>query len=315
MRKEFSAISAFSGIIAFTAGIVLCMQIAQANIQLGLELPGAVMWMIEIAIFGAAVYAWQKQVSFTGWMIGIACMAVIRIAIISGSGYALALVRDAVNIGPVLALTGTTLPRLCAVAFALMICYPIRVVLPRRTVGEPRRRFAEGAAGRGGEQGSNGLLIVTVNERSAAIEGPRAEVQFHGSAPTAVSTMRYIEGEVELPLSMVLALMPEHIVTDRALALCDAEVVHLPLEVIVPQLREAQVVFSVADLREHLPVSVRKALLSPTESDIETENGLVALPLKGIIPQLPEGTLQLPSPSVPAWAKIETDQRIVFATT
>jgi hypothetical protein len=315
MRKEFSAISAFSAIIAFTAGIVLCMQFAQTKIQLGLELPGTVLWAIELGIFGVAVFAWRKRVSFTGWLIGIAVMAVTRIAIVSGAGYTLALVRDSVNVAPMLALTGTTLPRLCAAIFALMICYPMRVLLPLRPTEAQRKRYADGSAARAGADDElNGLFIVASKERGGA-DAPKAELRFHGTGSSTSSSLPYLEGEVVLPLSTVLALMPEHIVTDRALALCESEAVRIPFDIIVPQLREAQVVFSVADLREWIPLSVRKLLVQPVESDIETENGLVALPLRDIIPQIPSEVFLLPAPSLPAWARIETEERLVFAIT
>ncbi len=40
MRREFSAISAFSAVIAFVAGIVLCLQVANAVGALSTQAPG-----------------------------------------------------------------------------------------------------------------------------------------------------------------------------------------------------------------------------------------------------------------------------------
>jgi hypothetical protein len=317
MRNGFTAVSAMSVLIAFTAGIVLCLQISQAKTTTGYEIAGPVLWVVEVALFGTALLAWRPGVSFPGWVLGIAGLAMVRVALVSGAGFVLAIEQEAANMAPALQQTSAFLPRMCATGFTLMVCYPLRAFLPVRGAELRRRGAPASVAGRWGpaaEEGDRGLLIVTMKDRAAApAEAPKSETRIHPHAGI-LPNLPLIEGEVALPLSTVLALLPENLVTDRALALGDAESMTIPYEVVLPQLREAQVVFSVAELRAWIPPAVRKALLQPADSDIETENGLVSLPLELIVPQLPPEALALPPPSPPAWARVEAQERVVFAT-
>ncbi len=311
MRKEFTAVSTLSAILLFTAGMVLCMQVANIKSGAGAAISGPVLWAVEVAVFGATVLGWRPKVSFAGWILGIAVVAVMRIALVSGAGMVLAITRETTNMGPAMSQTSAFLPRMCAAGFALMICYPFRFLLPLREA-EIGKGFRDGSAARG--NGEDGLLIVTMRDRGGQpAESPRGDARMHSSSGI-LSSVPLVEGEVELPLSTVLALMPEHLITDRALALGDTETLAIPLEVIVPQLKEARVVFNVTELRSWIPLAVRKALVQPADSDIETENGLVALPLELIIPQLPAEVLELPPPSPPAWAQVDAAERVVFAT-
>ncbi len=318
MRKEFTAISAFSTILAFTAGIVLCMQISQLKSQPSVEISAPALWAVEAAIFGSAVYLWRSRVTFSGWILGIAGLIGVRVALGSGAGVMLAIMRNTADVSACLAETSGLAPHMCAIIFALMVCYPLRAFLPLRPL-ENRlkgRRFAESAAVRsatmGAENGDRGLLIVTVKDRRPGDKQPPRPAQ-EMPVPHAVLASE-IEGEVELPLKTLLALFPEDVLTDRALALGESESVAIPIDFIYPQLREAQVAFSVGDLRNWLPPSVRKALVHPGDSDLELENTLVSLPLELVVPQLPAEALELPPPSPPAWAEVEAAETVVFAT-
>jgi hypothetical protein len=279
------------------------------------EISGPVLWVVEIALFGTAVFAWRPRASFLGWILGIISLAMVKTAVVSGAALVLSVMRETTNMAPALHQTSALLPRVCAAGFALMVCYPTRIWLPLRET-EPRAHKG-GRAGRGrgmSEEDEKGLLIVTVSSRAGGQdEAPRAELKIHD--PLGVrSSIALIEGELEIPLSTVLALLPENLVTDRALALADSETMAVPFETILPQLKEAQVVFSVAELRTFIPLAVRKLLVQPADSDIETENGLVSLPLALVVPQLPAEALELPAPSPPAWAKVDAEEHVVFAT-
>jgi hypothetical protein len=318
MRKQFTAISAFSSVLAFTAGAVLCMQISQMEAQPGADISAAVLWAVEAAFFGTAVYVWQSQVTVPGWIAGITGLMLVRMALVSIAGLMLVVMRETANVAACLEETSQLLPRICAAIFALMVCYPLRVFLPMRAM-EVRRRgrgFADSAAVKSAtaetDEGDAGLLIVTVKDRAAS----QREQPLPESAEPMPDLMAgpVIEGDVEMPLSSVLALFPEDILTDKALALGDTGTLTIPLDVIHPQLKEAQVVFTVAELRSWLPPAIRKALVHSNDSDLEVENTLVLLPLGLIVPQLPPGTLELPSPSPPPWAETEAES-VVFATT
>ncbi|MFB3880207.1 MAG: hypothetical protein ACE149_03040 [Armatimonadota bacterium] len=316
MRKDFSTISASSALIAFVAGTVLCMQVSTITSAspTASQISGPVLWVVEIALFGTAVFAWRPRASFVGWVLGIASLAVVRTALVSGAAVIVSAMHGTTNMAPALQQTSALLPRVCAVGFALMVCYPTRIWLPLREVepGQPKARRRRGATSN--LEDGDRLLIVTTGARAASQdEPPKAEVKLHDAVGVR-STMPLIEGELELPLSTVLALLPENLVTDRALALADSEAMRLPFHVVLPQLKEAQVVFSVADLRTYVPEAISKLLVEPADSDIDTENGLVSLPLSLIVPQLPAEALELPPPSPPAWAKVDAEEHVVFAT-
>jgi len=270
-----------------------------------------VLWIVEVAVFGTAVFAWRPRVSFAGWVGGIAALEVMRVAFVSGAALVLAIVAETTNMAPALREASAFVPRVCAAGFALMVCYPFRVFLPDRGAGPRRRTFKDSAAA---NDAALELVIVTARERAANVAAAaRGEAKVQ-NAPGILSSSPMIDGEIELSLSTVLALMPETLVTDRALALSDTETMTIPLEVVLPQLKEAQIVFSVAELRAWIPLTVRKALVQPAESDIEMENGLVSVPLNLVVPQLPPEALELPPPSPPAWAKVDAEERVVFAT-
>jgi hypothetical protein len=224
--------------------------------------------------------------------------------------------------GAALEQTAGLVPRACAILFSLMACYPLRVFLPLRESHTIRRgrgfadsaavRSATAAAGATGD-GDRGLLIVTVKNRAEDEEQvPAFTAQV--ASPGAVPRLD-IEGEVELPLSRVLALFPQEVVTDRALALGDSQSLIISLDAIHPQLSEAQVLFTVGELRGMLPAPIRKALVQPSDSEAEVESAPVALPLEVIVPQLPPEALELPPPSPPSWAEVDGTDTIVFATT
>lgn len=318
MRRELTAISVFSTAIAFSAGFVLCMQISQLNFQLGPEIPGPVLSAVEAAIFGTAIYAWQQRVTIIGWIMGIAGLALVRAAVTSAAAVTIALMQGAGDVATGLEETTELAPRACAVVFALMSAYPLRPLLPvRRQRIRDRRSFAESAAVKSaeGDAGSadRGLLIVTVKDRNK--ERRRETEPPPPPEPAVPRPAVEIEGVVRLPLREVLTRMPAGVVSERGRAVDDTLTMEIPLEEVHPQLKEARVTFTVAELRQWLPPAGRKAVRAAAGADPEKESEQVELPLDLIVPQLPEGALALPEPSPPDWAKVEQGEPIVFATT
>ena len=81
MRNDLTSISVFSMAISFVAAIVVCMQVGQTEALPGWKMPEAIVWSLEVAIFGVAVLAWQPQISLLGWVIGIGALSVLRSAV------------------------------------------------------------------------------------------------------------------------------------------------------------------------------------------------------------------------------------------
>ena len=111
----------------------------------------------------------------------------------------------------------------------------------------------------------------------------------------------------------MLSQVPQDLLTEGRVQDDDSRTVSIPLEVILPQLKEARILISLSSLQEWLPAGT---LQTAVEAGKDAEAALVQLPLEMIIPQLPPEALALPPPSLPAWAEtaVETDS-VSFATT
>ncbi len=124
-----------------------------------------------------------------------------------------------------------------------------------------------------------------------------------------------MEGEIELPVRLVLGQMPPELVNERAEKVSESQMMSVPLAGILPQLREARIAFSPAEIQEWLPESAKKAVnLEEGDEDAEEAESVV-LPLAVIVPQLPKEALTLPRPSPPMWANVDQSERVVFART
>lgn len=314
MRKEFTAIGAASTVIAFVAGLVLCMQVATTKVELAWEPAWAVLWGIEAAIFGTAVYVWRTRVSLPGWVVGIAGLTLIRLGLTMGGALALAASRENGQLPAAIAQTSGLAPRMCGMLFALMVFYPLRAFLPIRSARTlSRRRFADSAAVKtamGTAVDSDSELVIWT--------GSAQKAEGYERAPTAATSMLErsprrldIEGTVELPARVVLAQMPPELLNDRMQKIDDSQMMSIPLSAILPQLKEAQVAFRPSEIAEWLPAPARRALVR--EPDQGDEERSVVLPLALIVPHLAEEALALPPPSPPAWANVDEPQRVVFA--
>lgn len=316
MRKDLTSISVFSMAISFVAAIVVCMQVGQMEALPGWKMPEAILWSLEVAIFGVAVLAWQPQVSLLGWVMGIGVLSVLRSVLGLAAAVTLVAVQDAGQVLPAIDQMSQLAPRLCAALFALMVCYPLRVLLPVKPLerSTDRTRFATGVAANAGERESgekgSGLMIMAASgagKAALAEAAPwaQAEEQHLSSGP--------VKGTIELPLSVLLAELPQELVTDRAANHDESELVSIPMQVVVKQLREAQIVVTLDDCYDWLPSGV---MGSPGEFAVSDEGAAsVILPLELVVPQLPPEVFELPPPSPPAWAEAEVEDSVVFATT
>ncbi len=314
MRTEFTAISAFSMVIAFIAGLVLCMQLTNVQAAPALGLSEPTLWGLEAVIFGSAVYAWRRRISFSGWVAAIVGLAAVRLILSAGAGLGLAAMRGEGDVPTMIQQMSKLPPRMCAVLFSLMVWYPVRIFLPLRPVrAKQSRRFADSPAVKSAAGivvgGDSELVIWAGSEQAGGSEDS-------GDATTIsmLDTTRPhagLEGSVELPIRAMLAQMPQELLTAKAQEIEDTQVVSIPLDVILPQLKEAQVLVSLAQIRQWLPDRARKALAEQDDAIEKSES--VPLPLELIVPRLPAETLALPEPSPPTWAGMDQSERVVFA--
>jgi len=313
MRRDFTAISAFSMAISFVAAVVLCLQIAQIKGAPELEIAGPTAWAVELAIFGTAVYAWRPRVTLSGWVLGIATMVLVRVLVATCAGTGLLLVQDTGDIESAIARASTLGPRICASFFSLMVFYPLRVMLPVRTLRRPdRRRFAESAAVTEANGGAEDPAMVLVGgDETIPVWDARRKPPARARPGARPVPQVDLDGSLELPLDAVLAQAPQDLWADSAGKHDPSEPVSIPLQAVVPQLSEARVVFTVADLCQWLPPGVLRA---PAEPGPEGDVPVVNLPLELVVPRLPAEALQLPPPSPPAWAEVGDADSVLFAT-
>jgi len=260
------------------------------------------------------VYAWRSAVSLGGWVIGIAGLELVRTAVTVGAAGVLVTNGDHGHLSPAILSTSTLAPRMCAVLFALMVFYPLRTFLPLRSArAGRRRRFSDSAAVKSAlgsaVDGDSELVIWAGSEGRAA-----SEERVTRTARNMLETTHRpvdMEGAVQLPVRAVLAQLPPELVNERAQKIDESQMMSIPLGAVLPQLKEARVVFSAAQIYDWLPDFAKKAVTAPADDAAETES--VTLPLALIVPQLPSEALTLPPPSPPAWASAEQSEHVVFA--
>jgi hypothetical protein len=315
MRREFTPIGAVSMLIYFLAGVVLCLQVGQSKAVPEWHLPAAVLSILDIAIAGVTVYVWKRGVSLGAWVLGMGTLLVMRLAVSSAAASAFMVLHEGTAFQVASRQISQTLPRICANFFALIVCYPVRSFLPARLLPDrsaPADISAPGGdfVGPGAPGGDAALWFVRGEERIPVwVPGKKERGTGEARPPSELAD---IEGEVELPLKAILAQVPQEMIGPKAATYTDSHMGAIPLAVIVPQLAEARIVVKLDDLADWLPSG---ALEVPREAlGLDGEPPLVLLPLELVVPHLPESVLELPPPSLPAWAKVAEVEKVSFAT-
>lgn len=316
MRREVTAISGLSMAISFMASVVLCLQIAHMKSGPEWQISGLTAWIVEFAIFGAAIYAWRRSVTLSGWVLGILVMLFIRLATSTSAAVGLMLMQVSDEINIALGRTSTLGPRICAAAFTIMICYPLRVMLPVRVAAKrDRKRFANSAAAveansAAPAEGDPAVVLVGSKETIPVWE-IRPRVTGVTRNQDGLPADSGLDGTIDLPLKALLTQVPPELVGEHARDYGESHPVPIPMELIVPQLKEARVLVKLSDLCDWLPPGAMQDL---SGRDLESVAGLVMLPLDLIVPQLPPGVLELPPPAPPAWANLDESNSVLFAT-
>ena len=298
--------------ISFVAAVVLCLQITQVQAAPEWQISGLTVWAVSLAIFGTAIYAWRPGISLSGWILGILVLTLVSLSLTMGTAAVLAFVQGGGDFTAAMGRTSTLAPRMCAAFFSLMVFYPLRLLLPVRKPRKPdRRRFAQSAAAQeaGAGEGDPAVLLVGGDQAIPVWEMRSRPGAARQSSDTLTSLE--LDGSVDLPFDVLLAQVPRDMWGDGAEGYSASLPVPVPLEVIFPQIKEARVVMRLADLRQLLPPGAMK---DPSDTDLDREEGLVLLPLELIVPQLPPEALELPPPSPPAWATVDEDESVLFAT-
>jgi hypothetical protein len=311
MRRDFTAISGFSMAISFVAAVVLCLQIAQMKSAPEWQIAGATVWIVQLAIFGTAVYAWRSGISFSGWILGILVLIFVSLSLTTTTALTLAFIQGTDDFSSAFNRTGSMGPRVCAAIFALMVFYPLRVLLPIRKARPVRKRFKPGETEVETQKDGDPALLLVGGDQTIPVWDARNRGGGGGGAPlTSVSSLA-LDGTIDLPLSAVMAQVPRELWGDAVDEYSPSHPVSIPIEVVGPQLKEARIVVRWPDLCEWLPPGAGRV-------DVELGHGeqeeLVLLPLEFVVPQLPHEVFELPEATLPAWAEGDEDGSVLFAT-
>jgi hypothetical protein len=312
MRKGISTISVFSMAITFVAAVVLCMQVAQAKQHLPWNPSELTVWGIEIGLFGLVVFAWRRTTALSGWAVGIAALLAVRLALTAACAYGLGGLRGGPAYAHGMALMSQFVPRLTAALFSLIVFYPMRALLPERLgVGRKPQAASRKPVTNGMVAGDTSVWMMTGEGQSRSAR-PQPEENAAPSIVTIATPDQY-RGTVAVPLRVLLAHVPADCLNTKGVAQQgDSLPISVPLSLIVPQLREAQLVLSLEELRKLLPAGL---LTKPEAIGLEGEPTLVFLAVEEVVPLLPSDVWELPPPSPPAWAELPDPEDVVFATT
>jgi hypothetical protein len=312
MRRDFTAISGFSMAISFVAAVVLCLQITQIKAAPEWQISGATVRVVELAIFGTAVYAWRPKISLSGWILGILLLTFVSMSLTMCAALALTVIQGLGDFMTAMSRTSALVVRVCAAFFSLMVFYPVRMLLPIRRERKPdRKRFARSAAAFAAAAEGDPALVLVGGQDAIPVWETRNRPATFARDESDMAPALDVDGAIDLPLHALLAQIPRDMWGESANGYAPTHPVPVPLEVIAPQLKEARVVLRLGDLYELLPPGAMRdiSLVDPGRED-----GLVLLPLELIVPQLPAEVLELPPPSPPAWANVDENESVLFAT-
>jgi len=301
--------------ISFLAAVVVCLQLTQIKAAPEWQIAGATAWTVELAIFGTAVYAWRSRISLSGWILGILVLIFLRLLLGTTAALSMSLFQNVGHFTTALDRTATLGPRVCMAFFSLMVFYPLRVLLPIRQEHRPdRKRFAERAMAMNtivaSKEGEPAVLLVG-HDHTIPVWQTRPKPGVAAAPDPLPVTTIDLEGSIDLPLNAVLAQIPRELWGENAGGYNASHPVPVPLDVIIPQLKEARIAVRLGEIHQWLPPG---AMRDPSELDLERGASLILLPLELVVPQIPCEVFELPAPSPPAWANIRENEMVLFAT-
>jgi len=303
MKREISGTSVVTAVLLVAAAVLLCARLQGLNGD-DLRLPLAAALLLEAAFYGGIVYVWCGRINVVAQALGIAALLATRIFISAAATIASQL--DAAQRPQLHAtvLSPVWQSWLTAGAFAVLSLHIVRgAFLPGKAAPGPAGREASEvaavkvafdstpaprpAAAASGDEGD----ATSSDESLFKLIEPQRRRPAAATLPIAI-----VDGWVSVPASVVEQQLPPG-------AQVRAEEILVPLALVMPRLREGEVRVPLNELDDiSVPISAAESATS------------VELPLRLIVPQIPEQALELPETQPPAWLSVDAAlEEIYFA--
>lgn len=292
MRRGFSPTSAFGALLVGAGAVLLCSRLAQSQSP---QLP--ISWWLtlalELGVYAALLALFDVPKSLIAYPVGALLLAAVRWGIMLASAGIVTASSGTDLWQEAKAMDGLLIPRLAAMAFAVIAVLPLRDVLQvQRGEAQPptlrqEREASDSEAtllfGSGSLTAGAGLGTAVQDEDG---DGPAA-----GILDNSVEETVEIEGSMLLPCEVALKNVPAERLNGQIEPGTQIEV---PLRLIVPQLKEARVLIDMEELAAQLPLGL-----------LDRDGPAVELPLNEVVSRLPAEVLQRPKATPPAWAQVD----------
>jgi hypothetical protein len=307
MKRDISGTNVATAVLLLATAVVLCTKLQGADAE-AVRLPLFVTLAIECALYAGVVYLWQGGVRVLTEVFGVAGLLAVRIGISAAAAGATQLVgAHRPHIGSTF-LAPPWEAWATAILFAVVSLYLVRglFISAQRSDARRSRRdaspepvttkvafesaSAEPTAPRADARRDDGGAASTLLEviDPARTEGQAQVVRLPAAAPV-------VEGWVAVPASLIAPQLPPG-------AQIEGDEVTVPLAAVMRRLREGEVRIPLVELDDIIVLPVGAS----------DERATIELPLRLVVPQIPDEALELPEGQAPAWLAVDAQLEEVF---
>jgi len=311
MKRDISGTSVATAVLLLATAVVLCTKLQGIDAE-AVKLPLFAVLLIECAFYAGVVYRWRGSFRVLTEVLGAAGLLAARIGI---SAAAAAGVQLATAHRPHVGLSFLAPPWeswMTAALFAVVSLYMVRgmfisadrIDAPRSSRRDARlepvtskvafESAAPQAMGRVGDPRHDGGDAVGADDSVFRVLEPARPA---GQPPVVQlpPAAAMIEGWVAVPASLIAPQLP-------AGAQLEGDEVTVPLAAVVRRLREGEVRIPLVELDDIITLPVGAS----------DERATIELPLRLVVPQIPDEVLELPEVQPPAWLAADTQMEEVF---
>jgi len=307
MKRDISGTSVATAVLLLATAVVLCTKLQGIDAE-AVKLPLFAVLLIECAFYAGVVYRWRGSFRVLTEVLGAAGLLAARIGISAAAAAGVQLVNAH---RPHVGLSFLAPPWeswMTAALFAVVSLYMVRgMFISADRIDAPRRSRRDARA----EPVTSKVAFESAAPQATGrIGDPRHDdgdavgaddSAFHVLDPTRPPVVQLppaaimIEGWVAVPASLIAPQLP-------AGAQIEGDEVTVPLAAVVRRLREGEVRIPLVELDDIITLPVGAS----------DERATIELPLRLVVPQIPDEVLELPEVQPPAWLAADTQLEEVF---